>query len=259
MKSTIRVLGCSGGISEGLRTTSLLLNEDTLIDAGTGVGDLSIEALKKIDQVFLTHSHLDHVCSIAFMVDAVGALREKPLVVYGIRETIEALKAHIFNNVIWPDFTVIPSAEKPFLAFKVIGANSSMKIGEVTITTLPVDHSVPATGYAIDSGSGKLVFSGDTGPCDAFWSAINALSDVRHVIIETSFDSTDHALAEISGHLSSTSMVSEIQKLEHTEIQCWVTHLKPDGREDLFNEVLSFSRLVGVDLNELSIGDVLGF
>ncbi len=86
MTSTIRVLGCSGGIGKGLRTTSLLLNQDTLIDAGTGVGDLSIEALKKIDQVFLTHSHLDHVCSIAFMVDAVGALRDKPLVVYGIRE-----------------------------------------------------------------------------------------------------------------------------------------------------------------------------
>ena len=39
----------------------MLLDEDILIDAGTGVGDLSLEELKKIDHVFVTHSHLDHV------------------------------------------------------------------------------------------------------------------------------------------------------------------------------------------------------
>ena len=40
----LRILGCSGGISGDLRTTSMLLDHDVLIDAGTGVGDLSIAA-----------------------------------------------------------------------------------------------------------------------------------------------------------------------------------------------------------------------
>ena len=57
----IRILGCSGGVSANLRTTSLLVDGDVLIDAGTGVGDLSLEEMSRIQHVFLTHSHLDHI------------------------------------------------------------------------------------------------------------------------------------------------------------------------------------------------------
>ena len=53
----IRTLGCSGGIGAGSRTSSLLIDNDVLIDAGTGIGDLSLEDLDSIRHVFLTHSH----------------------------------------------------------------------------------------------------------------------------------------------------------------------------------------------------------
>ena len=112
----LRVLGCSGGIGgRHLRTTSMLLDQDILIDAGTGVGDLTLAELTPIDHVFLTHSHLDHVASIPFMVDTVGQMRDKPVTVYAIPATLEILKNHLFNWSIWPDFTQIPSAEAPFL------------------------------------------------------------------------------------------------------------------------------------------------
>ena len=52
----VRVLGCSGGIGARARTTSFLLDDDILIDAGTGVEDLSVAELAAIDHVFLTHS-----------------------------------------------------------------------------------------------------------------------------------------------------------------------------------------------------------
>src|SRR3569623_560346 len=57
----LRVLGCSGGVGQGLRTTSLLLDNDVLIDAGSGVGDLSLDEMARIRHIFLTHSHLDHI------------------------------------------------------------------------------------------------------------------------------------------------------------------------------------------------------
>ena len=38
-----RVLGCSGGIGARARTTSFLVDDDVLLDAGTGVEDLSID------------------------------------------------------------------------------------------------------------------------------------------------------------------------------------------------------------------------
>src|SRR4051794_30737819 len=91
----IRVLGCSGGIGGKLRTTALLVDEDILLDAGTGVGDLSLESLAKVDHIFVTHSHLDHVACIPFLVDTVCWMRKQPIVVYGIRETLDILRAHL--------------------------------------------------------------------------------------------------------------------------------------------------------------------
>ena len=93
----LRILGCSGGIGGDLRTTSMLLDHDTLIDSGTGVGDLSINELAQIDHIFVTHSHMDHVATIPFIVDTVGWMRNRPLTVHATRETLAILREHLFN------------------------------------------------------------------------------------------------------------------------------------------------------------------
>ena len=259
MTSTIKILGCSGGISKDLRTTSLLLDDDTLIDAGTGVGDLSLEALKKIDQVFLTHSHLDHICSIAFLVDAVGAARTQPLKVYGLKETLEALKQHIFNNVIWPDFTRIPSVDKPFLTLHEMTLTQTIVLGRRKITALPVNHSIPAVGYQIDSGSGKLIFSGDTGPCAEFWTAIHQLDHIKHLIIENSFSDSNIALAEISGHFCSGLLARDLNQLTMTDMKIWITHLKPESAEKIMQEIIEQLNLNPIHVDKLARGQTLNF
>ena len=117
----LRILGCSGGIGgRHLRTTSMLIDNDILIDAGTGVGDLSLAELSLIDHVFLTHSHLDHVTSIPFLVDTVGSMRARPMTVHAVPGTIEIIRKHIFNWVIWPDFSLIPTPEKPWMQFRAL-------------------------------------------------------------------------------------------------------------------------------------------
>jgi len=113
----LRILGCSGGIGGDLRTTSMLLDHDTLIDAGTGVGDLSVNELAQIDHIFVTHSHMDHVTSIPFIADTVGWLRDRPISVHATSETISILKEHLFNWRLWPDFTQIPDAHHPVLRY----------------------------------------------------------------------------------------------------------------------------------------------
>ena len=242
MTCTLRVLGCSGGIGADLRTTSFLLNEDILIDAGTGVGDLTLDELRKIDHVFVTHSHLDHICCLPFMSDAVGASRlarpdYAPLKVYGIPETLTAIKAHILNNVIWPDFTRLPSAEKPFISFHPIELGQVIEMNGVSITALPVDHSIPAVAYALQSDQGTLVFSGDTSTSAQFIAALNALPKLHHLIIETSFNDSEEALAKISGHLAPTLLIEELRALQHPELQIWISHLKPDGGNSIYAEI----------------------
>lgn len=259
MTSTIRVLGCSGGISKDMRTTSLLLDEDTLIDAGTGVGDLSLEELKKIDQVFLTHSHLDHICSIAFLVDAVGATRSQPIRVYGLKATIDAIRVHIFNNVIWPDFTTIPSVANPFITLHEISVSQVVQLGDRSVTALPVQHSIPAVGYQISSGVGHLVFSGDTGPCKEFWDAISQMNDVRHIIVENSFPDSNISLANISGHFCSSLLAEDIRHLTKTDMKIWITHLKPENAHSTMKEVKELLQPETNNVDRLERGNVLYF
>ena len=233
----LRVLGCSGGIGgRHLRTTSFLLDSDILIDAGTGVGDLSLAELSLVDHIFLTHSHLDHVTSIAFLVDTVGGMRSKPVTVYATRATIEILRNHIFNWSIWPDFTEIPTPEAPFMRFEEIAVGRTVILDGREITPIPANHTVPAVGYLLDSGRGSLVFSGDTGVNDELWAAANAARNLRYVIIETAFSNKERFLAEVSRHLCPSMLADELAKLQRSA-EIYVTHLKPGEIELTMQEV----------------------
>lgn len=233
----LRILGCSGGIGgRHLRTTSLLVDHDILIDAGTGVADLSIAELAVIDHLFLTHTHLDHIASLPLMVDTVGDRRLKPLTIYGTEAVLSILKNHIFNWAIWPDFSEIPTAEKPFMRYQPIEVGKTVVLNGRRITALPVEHTVPAVGYHLDSGQGSLVFSGDTGPCDLFWRSVNRIRNLKHLIIECAFSNREERLAVVSKHLCPSMLAAELQKLE-TDCDIYITHLKPGQIELTMEEI----------------------
>ena len=233
----LRVLGCSGGIGgRHLRTTSFLVDSDILIDAGTGVGDLTLAELSQIDHIFVTHSHLDHVASIPFLADTIGGMRTKPIEVYTQRATIEILKNHLFNWAIWPDFTEIPTPEAPFLRYREIVVGQAISLSGRTITPIPARHTVPAVGYHLDSGAASLVFTGDTGPNDALWSVVNRIGNLKFLIIETAFSNKERHLAEISRHLCPETLAEELKKLERSA-EVYITHLKPGEIEPTMLEI----------------------
>lgn len=233
----LRVLGCSGGIGgRHLRTTSFLVDSDILIDAGTGVGDLSLAELSLIDHIFITHSHLDHVTSIPFLVDTVGGMRAKPLLVHATRATTEILKNHLFNWAIWPDFSEIPTPEAPFLRYQEIELGKPISLSGREITPLPALHTVPAVGYQLDSGAASLVFTGDTGQNDALWRSVNRIRNLKYLIIETAFSNKERRLAEVSRHLCPQTLAEELAKLERNA-EIYVTHLKPGEIELTMEEI----------------------
>ena len=232
----LKVIGCSGGIGGSLRTTSLLLDHDVLIDAGTGVGDLDLEQLARIDHIFVTHSHLDHVTSIPFVLDTVGSLRSEPLTVHALPETIEILRHHLFNWKLWPDFTQIPSADRPLLRFSPVVVGRSVTIAGRTITPVPADHVVPAVGYALDSGAASLVYTGDTCSSDALWHAVNAITNLRYIIIETAFSDAERELAIRAKHLCPSLLVEQLALLRQPA-DIFITHLKPGGGDEIMREI----------------------
>ena len=222
----IRVLGCSGGIGGSLRTTSFLVDEDVLIDAGTGVGDLSLEQLAKIDHIFVSHSHLDHVTSIPFLVDTVCWMRRSPIQVYAIKETLDILRAHLFNWKIWPDFTQIPDADKPFMVYREIRAGEPVDVNGRRFTPIPANHTVPAVGYAVEARDGALIFSGDTSSNDALWKVVNSTRNLKYLIIETAFSNKEREIAAASKHLCPKMLAEELEKMR-ARPEVFITHLKP--------------------------------
>jgi len=232
----LRVLGCSGGIGGELRTTSLLLDHDTLIDAGTGVGDLSINELAQIDHVFITHSHMDHVTSIPFLLDTVGWIREKPITVHATRETLEILKQHLFNWKLWPDFAQIPDAQNPMLRYELIAVGGTVALNGRRITPLPANHVVPAVGYHLDSGRAGLVFTGDTTCNDALWVIVNQIANLKFLIIETALSDRECDLAVASKHLCPSLLAAELTKLKLSP-EIYITHLKPRESELIMQQI----------------------
>jgi cAMP phosphodiesterase len=232
----IQVLGANGGIGDGARTTALLLDHDILIDAGTGVADLSLDAMATIDHVFLTHAHLDHVTCIPFLLDSVASRRTHPLVVHAQEATLEVLRVHLFNNALWPDFTAIPSREHPYLRFKLLAPNESITLNGRTLRSIPVNHSIPAVGYLLSNGRASLAFSGDTSSTDKFWQVLNTCTDLRKVIIETSFTDEEEALSRLSGHLCPRLLKQELEKLQSTA-EVYITHLMPGEDEAIMAEI----------------------
>ena len=250
----VRILGCSGGIGAGLKTTSILLDDDVLIDAGTGVGDLSLEELRRLRHVFLTHSHLDHVVGLPLFIDAAfEAYLENPLQVHGSVDTIKALQAHLFNDVMWPDFSVLPSAAEAVMRFAPLSAGDVLDLGSRRMTAVEVKHSVPTLGFCVEAAGKVLAFSADTTNNQTLWPVLNQYDNIDVLVIEVSFPNRQAELAQKSGHYCPRTFAQDLAKLDHNPA-IWLTAMKPGEEELIMEEVRA--ELPGRQVSRLESGVV---
>lgn len=251
----VRILGCSGGIGSGLKTTSILLDEDILIDAGTGVGDLTLEELRRLRHVFLTHSHLDHVVGLPLFVDAAfESYVRNPLQVHARKETIDALQAHLFNDVMWPDFSVLPNAARPVLNYREMQPGDQLTLGEREFRAVDVKHAVPTLGYCVKSSDKVIAFSGDTTTNRTLWPVLNDYRNLDVLIIEVSFPNQQAELAMKSGHYCPRTFARDLEKLKH-DPAIWLTAMKPGEEELIMDEVCA--ELPGRSIRRLESGSVI--
>ena len=263
----LNVLGCSGSIAAGCKTTAFLLDGDVLIDAGTGVGDVALDALARVDHILVSHSHLDHVLAIGLIADGVmrvrHALGRGPILVHALPETIAALRTHIFNGVIWPDFTRLPNAEHPALKLVPFAVGDVLALNGKRIEVLSAVHTVPAVGFAVACGPmpnadrstdpGWWVFTGDTSPNPRFWERLRQMK-VAHLVIETAFSDEERELAGISRHLCPTSLGQELAQLGGS-VDVHITHIKPGEMKAVMAQI---GRLgTGHRIHALAAGQVM--
>lgn len=232
----IKVLGCYGGEMPGHRTTCFMLNSQVLIDAGAITAAIPINDQAKIEAIFLSHSHLDHVRDIGFLADNIFGMRDKPVRIYGFADTIRDLRTHILNDAVWPDFSKLPTPENPVISYHEIEENVPFEFGNLTVTAIKVNHIVTSAGYIVNNTKVAVALSGDTGPTEAFWKAAAGVENLRAIFLETSFPDRLSDLAETTGHLTPASAQKELEKLGRPEIQVYIYHMKPQYMKEITSE-----------------------
>lgn len=231
----LTILGASGGISPDCDTTSFLLGESILIDAGTGTSRLTEEQMHKIRYVLITHSHLDHICHLPFLLNTTIGEMQQTVKVFALEETLDALKKHIFNGVIWPDFSKIPSPENPAMQCEIFQVGDELELDGHHIQVLPAQHTVPSVGFRVSAEGGSFAFTGDCSKNDVFWDALNQYSPVDLLIVDDQYLASESAISEAAMHYYPESLRQDLKKLE-SHPQLYLTHLPPFKKEEVMSE-----------------------
>ena len=232
----IRVLGAFGGEGLGQRPSAFLLNDRVLMDGGSVTGALTVPEQLQIDHALVSHSHLDHVAGVAFLAETIACCGEgQNVTIASLLPIVDAVKQSVFNNVLWPDFAVIPPGA-PAVRYRALEEGAEHQLGDLRVTPVAVSHKVPTSGFIVHDGEAGLVYSGDTGPTEALWKAIQERHNVRAVLLECAFPNRLGDLATTSAHMTPELIARELPKLP-AETPVWIYHVKPQFVEETSAEL----------------------
>jgi ribonuclease BN (tRNA processing enzyme) len=236
----LRVLGCSGAEFPDASTTGLLVDGSLLLDGGTIGAALNETEQGRIRHILVTHAHLDHIKGIPLLADNLMIRGHRaPLMIYGLPATLTAISQHLLNDLIWPDFSRLPTPEAPIIVYRPVTPGEEIVVDGFRVTPWPMQHAVPAVGYRIAAGGDTLFFTGDTGPVGSLWAQIGP---VHTLIIEVSFPNEMEELARITGHLTPRLLALELTAMPVPPQQLLISHLKPQYRLEITRQLAIIDR-----------------
>lgn len=235
----IKILGCHGSEGPKYKTTSFLINDSIAIDAGSLVSSLPLNKLKYVTNIFITHSHLDHIKDLAFVADNLFEKIKNPINIFSKPNILDAIHRHLFNDVLWPDFSKLPSKSKPTIKFVPI--TGIVKVGGLSIEAVEVNHSVECVGFIIRDKKSTLAITGDTGPTKKFWTTLKKEQLLKALFAEVSFPSTKQGVASKSHHFTPTTLSRDLALLK-AKPKVYVYHLKPPYIADITKEIKSLGK-----------------
>ena len=249
----LRVLGCHGGETPKHRTSSFLVGDEVAIDAGAITSLLSLREQDRIRSVLVSHPHMDHIRDLATLADNRCQQGGSTLDIVGVPPTIEALRKHFFNDILWPDFTRIVAKDGPTVRFVEAEPNQVTDVDGYQVTPVMVNHTVDTSAFIIRQNAASIVYGGDTGPTEELWTHINALDDLQALMMEVSFPSDEADLAYDSRHLTPKTLASELGKLEQRdELPILIYHIKPTFEARVLREL---AKVRGRNLQVLQLED----
>lgn len=232
----VRIIGGHGGVSPGFKATSYLIDGKLLIDAGSVASGIQIEEQSHIDYMLISHAHLDHISDLAFIADNCFGMKGRPFEVYANKPVKDAIKTNLLNDIIWPDFSALPSKENPTLRFHEIKPEMGLVLGDYRIMPIPVNHQGGALGFIVERKNVSVVFTQDTGPTDKIWEYAHKVKNLKAIFTEVSFPNSMAKVAADSLHHTPNTMREEIKKMP-ADVPIFLGHLKPNFQSQLFKEI----------------------
>jgi ribonuclease BN (tRNA processing enzyme) len=233
----LKVLGAYGSDGQGQRPSAFLVDDHVLVDAGTVGGALSVAEQTAITHAVLSHAHLDHTVGLAFLADTLAMVApERSVIACSIAPVIETLRTHVFNDSLWPDFMAIPNRSTPVLKLRELPEEGEARVGELWVTPVLVDHTIPTTGFIVHDGETGFVYSGDTGPTTRLWQVAREMRGLKALVVETAFPNRLDALARASGHLTPAKLREEMKKMP-ADLPIWIFHVKPQLYQETAEEL----------------------
>ncbi len=249
----LRVIGCHGGETPKHRTSAFIVGETLAIDAGSLTSGMTISEQAKLDACLVSHAHLDHIRDLATLADNRCQMRCAPLIVAATKETLHALRAHFFNNLIWPDFSRIPSEREPTITFQELPADGIAVVAGFSVRAVPVSHTIEASGFVVDDGRDAIAYSGDTGPTERLWQVLNEQKNLRGLLMEVSFPNSEQGLATASGHHTPKTLAADLAKFRKpADLPTLLYHIKPVFQAQVEREC---ARLSGLSLEVVELQD----
>jgi cAMP phosphodiesterase len=253
----LRVIGCHGGETPKHRTSAFVVGGRLAIDAGSLTSGMAVADQAELTACLVSHAHLDHIRDLATLADNRCQMRCAPLVIAGTKETLLALRQHFFNNLIWPDFSKIPSDDQPTIIFQEIDVEVPVQIAGFQVRAVPVSHTIEASGFIVDDGRDAIAYSGDTGPTDRLWEALNAVPNLRGLLMEVSFPNEEQGLATASGHHTPRTLALDLAKYRApADLPTLLYHIKPVFQSVVERECAA---LKGLSLQVVQLQDQFAF
>jgi ribonuclease BN (tRNA processing enzyme) len=241
----LRVLGSAGAEFPSFNPPGYLVDGKLLLDAGTVCTQLTQPEQQAVETILVTHSHLDHIREIPVLADNLITLGTgKSIVVAATAATLAALRNHLMNGILWPDFTALPSGERPVVRYRELEPETEVELEGYLVTPIPVNHPVPAVGYLLRKDSHAWIYTGDTGPTEAIW---RRGCTVDALMVEVSFPNSLRELALASGHLTPHLLAAELAKMARLPRRVLVTHLKPQFIDQIVRELAELD-IPGIEL-----------
>tara|TARA_Y100001970_G_C14222831_1_gene853726 strand:+ start:586 stop:1413 length:828 start_codon:yes stop_codon:yes gene_type:complete len=244
MELTLLGTGCPKVDYKRFGPANLISSKKTkiLVDCGSGITQ-RLDQIKipssKIDALFLTHLHSDHVVDLyQLIISSWHSYRTIPWKIYGPKGTKKFVKKLMDAWKDERDQRIKYEARSSVQAFKIIvnefKNSGTVLVGDIKVKYFEVDHKPVkyAYGFNFFHRNKKLTISGDTRPCENIMK-YGLLSDVllHEVFIDGEIKKinkmrTIKTLHNVSDYHTSSNIVGKVAKLTKCK-KLVLTHLVP--------------------------------